>query len=126
MSDIPNALRPEEWGRFDNPPPARYSKSLMTRFDVARDFIGDEVADKYGHFGPGGGWDLARIVAAANAARADDDPGKLTRRDVEALWAACRALDAEHGWPGDDTDEVVRALAAKLAALLPTNSTDDA
>jgi hypothetical protein len=60
--------------------------------------------------------DMPAIIAWANAALADGDPRKITRDDVKELIGAADGIDEEYG---DGTGSGIRAVAAKLAALLP-------
>jgi hypothetical protein len=60
----------------------------------------------------------AALIALANDARRDDDPGKIVAADVEV----CRQLAEDDGAPGDARREALGRVAAKLAALLPPAS----
>lgn len=58
--------------------------------------------------------ELPGLIALANDARRDDDPGKITRADVVVL-----KLSAEGDHECYENFANLRALAAKLEALLP-------
>ncbi len=66
-------------------------------------------------------WDhggLEQLIAVANAALPDDSPYKITRADVEELESvAADAINAAR-WSERDVAPL-RAIAAKIAALLP-------
>jgi len=60
--------------------------------------------------------ELPALIALANAARAEDDPGRLRREDVAALRHAEHIIRKVEGY---SVASALESLAAKLNALLP-------
>jgi len=124
MSDeIKSALAPGEWAKMM----VRTEDSDWERISVAQSGNmvvmgmcqstgdGDEymVIDRAA---------FPQVAALSNAALPADSPYKITREDVDGLLAAAVALEARADkWNMLETGmrEALRALAAKLAALLP-------
>lgn len=96
-TDITPALSAEEWAIIE----------------TDKDFATQDRAALLGRLS------IAGRIAAYNALLPDDDPRKIRREHVDAIRAACTALDAEHGWPSGDADIVLPHLAAILDSILP-------
>src|SRR5689334_156495 len=116
---IPPALTPEQWRDAFREVPGTLGPGYavtdggtwqytMRGFDTGE--VSIEAPD--GRDADIGSRHLPALIALANAALPENDPHKLTRDDVSLLESARQDLA---GKVADD----VRALAAKLAALLP-------
>lgn len=97
--EIPSALSADEWATVQR-------TGWYPGHSVAGDLLGV----------PSNALDIAHAgMALANERFPDGDPRKITAADVDALREA--VADPEM-WSGSDLDPALRALAAKLAALL--------
>lgn len=110
---IPPALSESEW---------RSVPATIDHVAISGDalvFVGARYGDRPGApamvIFPADGF--APIVALANAARRDDDPGKLRQTDVAMLRNVAGDYETPEGYVM--TGRLLLALAAKLAALLP-------
>src|SRR5690349_3208766 len=111
MTDLTPALAKEQWAHRNYVVPGR------ARFEFGDHDVtvsSDNWDTDSTHSEPA---DLHALVAIANHALPADSPHKITWADVERLRDGASHM-TEEGWRGDDEQSFVRALAAKLAALL--------
>lgn len=118
-TEIPPALTPEEWAEraWKSDHAEAYVSPESPKEPDGPKFVGlwptdyDEPARIFSDR-------LPALIALANAARADDDPGKITREAVARLRRAVVMDEFEPIVDRDETEELQR-LAAALEALLP-------
>lgn len=111
---VPPALTPEEWAHRSGDIGPRVTRGHAEVYVVRADGVvnqSDLVSIAHRGVCAVGTSEVAALMALANAALPDGDPRKLTRADV-------RLVEDVFGEAWDDIP-AYRALAAKLASLLP-------
>lgn len=135
MSDeIRPALTPDEWARGEAVPVSAHWRSLTVKIGPDHEGIPSVSIEEWTEdFGEDEEQrvDLRRpalpaVIAFANAARDDNDPGKLTHAHLRLVRAAADLYEDEYGggWPVGHPEREPGAVlfdqfAAALAALLP-------